>query len=134
MKFVGSYIIPKLDVQLSAAFQDMPGPELAADYVATNAVIAPSLGRPLAGAVANQTINIVQPGTMSGERLHQLDLRVGKIFRFGRTRRQCGRRYLQCAEHGCGAHIHNRAFGAAWLRPTSILLARFAKISAQIDF
>ena len=29
---------------------------------------------------------------------------------------------------------YNRAFGAAWLRPTSILLARFAKISAQIDF
>ncbi len=133
VKFVGSYIIPKLDVQLSAAFQDMPGPELAADYVATNAVIAPSLGRPLAGAVANQTINIVQPGTMYGERLHQLDLRVGKIFRFGRTRTNVGVDIFN-ALNTDAVLTYNRAFGAAWLRPTSILLARFAKISAQIDF
>ena len=133
VKLLGSYIIPKIDVQFGAAMQDMPGPELAADYVATSAAIAPSLGRPLSGGTANQTINLVQPGTMYGERLHQLDVRVSKIVRVGRTKTNVSLDIFNALNTDT-VLTYNRAFGSAWLRPTTILLARFAKISAQIDF
>jgi hypothetical protein len=85
-KGFGSYTIPRVDVMLSATIQSLAGPEILANYVATSAQIAPSLGRPLAGGASNVTVNIVEPGTIYGSRVNQLDLRVGKVLRFGATR------------------------------------------------
>ena len=64
---------------------ERPGPQITANAVFPNAQIAPSLGRSLSSA-ANATINLVAPGTLYGERLYQLDLRVGKMFTVGRMR------------------------------------------------
>ena len=75
-----------IDVQLSATFQSKPGPMLAANYAVPNADIAPVLGRSLSGNAANVTVNLIQPGTMYGDRINQLDIRVAKILRRGRTR------------------------------------------------
>ena len=69
----------KPDVQLSATFQSKPGAMLAANYAAPNADVAPSLGRNLSGNAPNVTVNLVAPGTMYGDRINQLDLRVAKI-------------------------------------------------------
>src|SRR5207247_6909226 len=86
-----SYTIENLGVQLSAAFQSNaysgnPGTALAANYIAPNSVVAPALGRNLAGNAPNVTINLAAPGSLAGDRLNQLDLRVGKTLRYGRTR------------------------------------------------
>ena len=75
--------MPKVDVVVSSTFQSLPGPQVTANYVVANAAIEPSLGRPLSGGAQNATINVVEPGTMYGERLNQLDLRFAKILRFG---------------------------------------------------
>ena len=61
-------------------------PPVLANYIATNAVVAPSLGRTLSGGAANLTVGSIQPGTEYGERLNQLDLRLGKLLRFNATR------------------------------------------------
>ena len=71
-------------------FQSKPGAQLSANYAVPAAVVAQSLGRPPSGNVTNVTINLVQPGSMYGDRLNQLDFRVAKILRFGRTRTTVG--------------------------------------------
>jgi hypothetical protein len=132
VKVLGTYVIPRADVQVSGTYQSIPGPEIAASYVAANAVVAPSLGRPLSGTASNVTINLVAPGTMYGERLNQLDLRVGKILTFGRTRAAINLDLYNALNAHSILSLNNSY--AAWLRPTSILQARLAKISAQLDF
>ena len=63
------------------------GPQITATRNYTNAEIAPSLGRNLSNG-ANGTVNVqlIEPGTMYGERQRQLDIRISKRVRFGRAR------------------------------------------------
>jgi len=132
VKFSGSYTVPRVDVLVSGTFRSIPGPEIYANYVATNAVIAPSLGRSLSGGTANLPVTIAEPGTLYGERLNQVDMRVGKILRFGRTKTSLNLDIYNLFNANTVLTVNN-AF-ATWQRPTSILLARFAKIGMQFDF
>src|SRR5262249_49783535 len=66
----------------SATFQSSPGPEILASYTARNSEIPPSLGRALAsGANGTAVIALVAPGTMYGDRLNQVDLRLSKTMK-----------------------------------------------------
>ena len=110
---------------------ELPGPHILANYVALNAAVQPSLGRPLSGGAANVTVNLVAPGTMYGERANQLDLRLAKIFRFG-TRAHVPELRLN-ALNGTPSLTQNNNY-ASWQAPQGILDARLVKISAQFDF
>jgi len=101
----------------------------------SNAVISPIIGRNLAGSAANATVNILEPYATLGERVNELDLRLQKILRFGKTRANVGVDIFNLMNSNA-ALSYNQAFipNGAWLGPTSILSARFAKISAQFDF
>jgi hypothetical protein len=132
VKGLGSYNIPKIDVQASVSLQNFPGPLLYANYVATNAVIAPSLGRNLSAGATNATVNLVAPGTMYGERVNQLDLRVAKILNVGRTRTALSFDLYNLLNVN-PVNAYNVNF-ATWLRPLRILQARFAKVGVQLDF
>ena len=132
IKFLGSYTIPRVDVQVSGRFQSLPGPQIVANYDAPNSVVSPSLGRNLAGTQANVPVNLVEPGTMYGERMNQLDLRIGKIFRFGRFRTSASLDVFNMFNAN-PVLTQSPAF-ATWLRPQSILLARFLKVGMQLDF
>jgi hypothetical protein len=43
---LATYLVPKIDLQVSGTWRSDPGPELRADYVVTSAIAQPSLGRP----------------------------------------------------------------------------------------
>ena len=89
VKFLGSYTVPKIDVQLGASYQSIPGVEMAANLPASNStVILPALGRlPIGGvATGSTTLAILQPGSNYYTRFNQIDLRLGKIIRLARTR------------------------------------------------
>jgi hypothetical protein len=105
---LATYTIPKADVQVALTWQSNPGLDLAANYVANNAVIAAGpqpLGRALAGGTANVTVNLIPPATLYGPRRNTLDFRVAKVVRYGRTRTQIGLDVYNLYEHGCGPEL-----------------------------
>ena len=132
VKFVGAYLVPRVDVQVSGTLQSVPGPVILANYVVANALVQPSLGRPLSGNAANVTVNVVEPGTMYGERLNQLDFRFSKILKYARTRTSLNLD-LYNALNANTVLTQNNSY-AVWQQPQTILLSRFAKISVQFDF
>jgi hypothetical protein len=134
---LATYLIPKIDVQASLTWQSNPGPEIAANYVASNAVIAAGpqpLGRNLSGG-ANVTVNLIQPGTMYGERRNNFDMRLSKIQRFGNKRVTLSLDAYNLTNADTVLAFNN-AFvpGGSWLTPTRIASPRYAKVGAQFDF
>ena len=134
---LATYTIPKVDVQVSGTWASIPGASLSANFVATNAWIAAGpqpLGRNLSGA-ANVTVNLIEPFTIFADRRNNIDFRVAKIFRYGRTRTQVGLDLYNLTNTDVVTG-YNESFvaGGPWLRPTAIQPARYARISAQIDF
>jgi hypothetical protein len=134
-KWMGTYTLPKIDVQFAGTLASSPGPEIQANYVATNAVVQPSLGRPLTGT-ANATMWLVEPGSLYGDRLNQVDVRVAKILRFGRSRAALNFDLynLLNANPVTAMNLNYSGTGAGWLQPQSILAARLFKLSLQFDY
>jgi hypothetical protein len=132
VKLLGTYLLPKADVLLSGTFQSVPGFQILAPYVATNAVIQPSLGRPLSGGAANATVGLIPSGSMYNDRANQLDLRIGKLLRYGRTRTNVSLNIYNVLNAN-PVLLQNNNF-AVWQTPQKLLDARLFKISAQFDF
>jgi hypothetical protein len=132
VKFLGTYTIPRVGLQVAAVIQSLPGPQILASYNAPNALVAPSLGRSLSGSAANVTVNLVEPGSMYGERANQLDVRLSKVLRSGRLRTSINLDLYNALNANPVLTLNNNY--AAWQRPQEIMLARFAKLSAQLDF
>ncbi len=133
VKFLGSYTIPRIDVLVSGTLQNLPGPPILANYNLPTAIAAQTLGRPLSGGAANVSVALINPNTVSGDRLNQVDFRVGKVLRSGRTRTTASIDFYN-ALNVSTILAQNNTFGAAWRQPTTIMPARFAKVTLQFDF
>jgi hypothetical protein len=131
-KFVSTYTIPRIDVQLSGTYQDLPGRPILANYVATTAEVRQSLGRDLAGGARNVTVGLVEPGTLLGDRVHQLDVRMGKLLQVGRIRTTASLDVYNVLNVN-PVRAYSAAF-ATWQQPQSILSPRFVKVVLQFDF
>jgi hypothetical protein len=131
-----TYIVPKLDVQVAATWRSDPGVALAANYVVTNATANSGpqpLGRNLSSG--NITVNLIQPGTLYGDRINNLDFRLAKIFKYRRTRMQAGVDVYNIMNSDT-VTTYNPAYSTTgfWPTPATITPARYAKISVQVDF
>ena len=139
LKFLSSYTIPKIDVMVSGTLQNLPGPAVLANYTLLSAQAAQTLGRPLSGGTANVAVSLIDPGTslnlgtIYGDRLNQVDLRVGKLLRYHRYKAMVSVDFYN-ALNVSTVLSQNNTFGASWLQPNSIMPARFAKVSLQFDF
>ena len=100
---LGSYTVPKVDVQVSGTFRSDPGQQLAGNWSATNAATV-GLNRPFAGLGSSIiTVNLISRAWLYGQRVNQVDMRSAKVLRFkgtknarrgsisttSRTRRRC---------------------------------------------
>jgi outer membrane receptor protein involved in Fe transport len=137
VKLLGSYLLPKVEVQFAATLQNSSGAFELANYVALNSVIAPSLGRPLSGGAASATVGIVAPGTLYGERPTELDVRFGKAVRYRRIRATLALDIYNLLNANAITNQNNNVASnttATWLTPTVIMNARLFKFSLTFQF
>jgi len=143
---LGSYTVPKVDVLVSGTFRSDAGAPLAANWTITNTnpawqPILNQLGRTPTGANATSvTVNILEPGTLYGDRVNEFDAHIAKIIKIGRTRTNIGFDLYNLL-NSSAVLSYNLAFSptvttgaGAWLAPQSVLQPRFWKFSAQVDF
>ena len=99
-----------------------------------NSIAALSLKRNLSGNAANVTVNLVEPGTMYGDRINLLDVRIAKTLRAGRSRIMVALDIYN-ALNSSAVLTYNSTFvpGGTWLQPLTILTPRFFKLTAEID-
>jgi hypothetical protein len=143
VKGLATYTIPKVDVLISGTIQSKPyvganfpsvsSQSIPAYSVTPSVLIAPSLGRPLAGGVPVTLLGLVKPGDKYGDRLNQVDLRFGKLLRFRGTRTLVAVDLFNAFNTNT-TDVYQTFYGPAYLNPASIMAARLAKISAQFDF
>mgnify|MGYP003556890887 CR=1 FL=1 len=73
-----------------------------------------------------------KPFAEYGDRVNQMDLRIGKILRAGATRASLSLDVYN-ALNAAPVMTENPNY-ATFRRPTSVMGARFAKVSMQFDF
>jgi len=135
LKLLASYSLP-WDLQESGTVQSIPGPGLSATWRITNAIAnaGPTpLGRNLSAGSANVTL--IQPNTLFGDRLNQVDLRLARIFKMS------GNKYrmqlmvdVYNALNSSPVITYNTTYGPEWLRPTDVLQGRLVKVGGQFTF
>ena len=135
LRGLGSYVIPKIDAQVSAVFQSKPGALLSANYAMPAAQVATFLGRLPSGNVPNVTINLIEPGSLYGDRINQLDFRIAKNFTFGSTRSMISAD-LYNVMNANPVISYNNSFtpNGPWLQPNAILTGRLIRISVDFNF
>jgi len=140
VKFLGSYTIPKIDVQLGASFQSIPGIEYAAIYSAPNSdlsrpVAQGGLGRLPSGGTAQGTtnVNLLPPGSTYGPRFNQIDLRLGKVVRFSNRKAVVSLDLFNILNDDTIANAAS-AYNTQWLAPQAVVAPRLAKVSLTFDF
>ena len=105
-----------------------------------NLVVASLLGRLPPGTNANgtTTVNLVEPAQVYGERVTQVDTRFAKVLRFGQTRLDIGVDLYNLFNTNDPAGYEQTydysTQGASWLRPTSIVPPRFARVNVTLNF
>ena len=143
-----SYELP-YDIRVSTVIQNIPGAAKCFDvgltgcliyYVATDAQIAPSLGRHLAacgsvtvGCPAFQLVTLAEPNTLFEDRATQIDLRFSKRVKLGKAG-ILGKADLYNVLNRSAVARQNFIYGPAYGLPTEVMGGRLFKFGAQIDF
>jgi len=147
VKFAAIYNLP-WDLQTSATVQSYPGTSVAAGgvgstFVYSNSQILPSLGRNLSscGAAATctgtSTVQFLAANQRFENRYAQFDLRFARTVRIARTRVQGIVDLFNAFNARPVLSLNTRysgTTGGSWLSPTTTLVGRLIKFSAQLNF
>lgn len=143
---LASYTIPRVDVLASATVRSQPSLARTANWPVPNTVVLQLLGRlPPGGTLGGNTIvSLIDNDNQlyADNRRTQIDLRVAKIFRFGKTRLDVGvdvenlfnTSYSTTYENTYQYSVGNTAMGGTWDNPTAIYSPRFARLNFTVSF
>jgi hypothetical protein len=145
-----TYTVPRVDVLVSTIIRSQPNAQPAATTVATNggsriatyqmtpAQFQAATGVPLRPGLAQQSVNLLAPGAVYGDRINVVDLRVAKVIRFGSKRLNIGMDLYNLFNANAPTAYETvfdvATVGARWLQPTAVLNPRAARFNAQFDF
>jgi hypothetical protein len=146
---LASYTIPKVDVLISAIVRSQanvqPGAEVAtngasrsANFLMNATQFQTATGRSLRPGVTTETVNLLLPGQIYGERVNNVDMRFAKIIHVRRTRANIGIDLYNLMNSNTGtafeATYDPATNGLRWLRPTTVVQPRFVRFNVQLDF
>jgi hypothetical protein len=147
---LASYTIPKADVLVSAIVRSQPnvqpgadvatnGASRAANYLMSTTQFQTATGRSLRSGVTTETVNLLLPGQLYGERVNNLDMRVAKIVRIKGTRANIGVDFYNLTNANTHSTVDatysaDPTLASRWLRPTAVLQPRFVRFNVQVDF
>jgi hypothetical protein len=149
LRGLASYTIPKVDVLVSAIVRSQanvqPGGDVAtngasrsANFLMNATQFQTATGRTLRPGVTTETVNLLLPGEIYGERVNNVDMRFAKIVRVHRTRANIGIDVYNLMNSNTGtafeASYDPTTNGLRWLRPTTVVQPRFVRFNVQFDF
>jgi hypothetical protein len=155
LRGLASYTVPKIDVLVSGTFRSQPESEIAfsglnqATWDVPNTVVQQLLGRLPPNALITGTTAVpildADHRLFYGGRRNQVDMRVAKILRFGRTRADVGfdLQNLFNTNYATAYSVtyayDNPALtgdenGGSFLNPTSVYTPRFVRFNVTFDF
>jgi hypothetical protein len=149
LRGLATYTVPKIDVLVSAIFRSQPnanpggdvgtnGASRAANFQMTPAQFLAATGRPLRTGITSETVNLLLPGDVYGERIYGLDMRFSKIFRFKGKRANIGLDAYNLMNANTPtayeAVYSPDATANTWFRPTAVVQPRFLRFNVQVDF
>jgi len=136
LKFHGTASLP-LGIDLAVTYLRLPGPEILADFAYRNSSIGSTVQfmnpARTSFSTGSVTVPLLAPGDLYNDPLHQVDMRLAKVFEAGGTR---SRITLDIANlfNVNTVLLQNNAYGSSWLRPSQILIGRLFKLGFTIDF
>jgi len=146
VKLFGNYPLPA-GFMVSGTFKNTGGPSYEASYAATNAEIAPSLGRNLAACGTRQdctatvTVPLITPQTQFEDRLTQLDLRLTRTMQLGSRYRLQANFDVYNVFNASSMLTPNNTYGSQWRVPVTtiargagVLNARLFQFSGRLSF
>jgi hypothetical protein len=143
-----SYELP-YEIRVSSVIQNIPGATKCflsgvscfLYYVATDAQIAPALGRHLAacgtvtvGCSAFQLVTLAEPATIFEDRATQVDLRFSKRVPLGKKAGILGKADLYNLLNRSAIARQNFTYGPTYGLPTEVMGGRLFKFGATVDF
>ena len=138
VKFMLVYPLP-YGLQTSVIYQNFSGIENSATYTATNAQIAPSLGRNLAqcgtAAVCTGTVTMAldPPGSSYEPRVQQVDVRFTRTLKLDRYKLR-GNLDIANLFNANAVLSLQRQYGPSYLNVLQIMGGRLMKVGVQLDF
>ena len=133
-KLTAVYPFP-FGVEAATTYQNIPGQEVQALWAAPASAVV-GLGRPLSGGLtAVRNVPLIEPGTMYGDRIHQVDLRLGKIIQVGSAagRIRANVDFYNLFNYGA-ATFELPNFGGGWRFPIFLMSGRIIKFGVSANF
>jgi hypothetical protein len=143
---LASYTVPRVDVLVSTALRSQPPLALAATWPVPNSVVVQLLGRVPPGGTPGGTTSVAlldnDHRLFAGNRRTQIDMRVAKVFRFGKRRLDVGvdgenllnTNYPTAYAGTYQYSVNNTDQGGTWNNPTAIYTPRYARLNFTVSF